>query len=128
MEPADLNSSTNANDDGTRLEAMLRGAAPALPDDGFSARVLAALPAAEEQRTPWRRIAFCLGGAAAGCGVAFWRSGAGPGLQSSLEHFGVTMANACLVFTNPIVSAALVATALSLLVAFRTELREKLLS
>ena len=127
MEPANLNSLPSANDD-ARLEALLRRAAPTLPDNGFSARVLAALPATEEQHAPWRRAVFCLVGAAAGCGLAFWRSGASPGLQSGLEQFGVNLADASLVFADPMVSAALVVTALSLLVAFRTELREKLLS
>ncbi len=41
MEPADVN--PGARDD-ARLEALLRRPAPPLADDGFSARVLAALP------------------------------------------------------------------------------------
>lgn len=42
MEPANLNSPSDRGDD--RLESLLRTPAPPLPDDGFSTRVLAALP------------------------------------------------------------------------------------
>jgi len=126
MESADLNSSANANDD-ARLEAMLRRASPALPDNGFSARVLAALPP-EAEATPWRRIAFCVAGAAAGCGFALWQGVSWPELQADAAQFSAKLANAGSALDNPMFGAALVVTALSLLVAFRTELREKLRS
>ncbi len=82
MEPADLNSSPP---DDARLEAWLRAhsAAAPLPDDGFSARVLAALPARthpalaadllaarraadRRRRAVHRRLCLCLLGALAG--------------------------------------------------------------
>ena len=124
MEPADLNHP--ANDD-ARLEAMLRRAAPPLPDDGFSARVLAALPAPEAAAALWRRIAFCLAGAAAGYGFALWRGAAWPDLQLELEQFATALVNATSTLADPLLGAALVVTALSLLFAFQSELRERLL-
>jgi hypothetical protein len=127
MEPEDVNLSPNVNDD-AQLEALLRTAAPVLPDDGFPARVLAALPAAEAERIPWRRIAFCLVGAAAGCGFALWRGVSWPGLQSGLEQFAAALVNAGPALADPLLGAALVVTTLSLLFAFRAELREKLMS
>jgi hypothetical protein len=61
MEPANLNSSSSASGDDARLEAFLRQPLPELPDDGFSRRVLAALP---ERRSPYARnraLACCAG-------------------------------------------------------------------
>ena len=124
MEPADLNSPANED---PRLEAMLRSAAPNLPDDGFSTRVLAALPQAVEQRVSWRRALFCVVGAGVGVSLALWQGVSWPELQSGIERFATTLANAGPSLANPMFAAALVVTLLSLLVAFQSELREKLL-
>jgi DNA-binding transcriptional LysR family regulator len=61
MEPADMNP---ASPEDARLEALLRDAAPPLPDEGFSRQVLAALPPRRRQ-TPWRTIAYGVAGATA---------------------------------------------------------------
>lgn len=119
MEPADLNPFPNANDD-VRLEALLRDAVSALPDDGFSSRVLAALPPEETAAGSWRRTAFCFAGAAAGCGYALWRGVNWPELQAEFGRTTTALA-------DPLFMGALVVAALSLLFAFRAELREKLL-
>lgn len=44
MEPANLTPFDSTGSEDARLESWLRSAPPALPDNGFSARVLAALP------------------------------------------------------------------------------------
>lgn len=51
---------------------MFREVAPPLPDDGFSVRVLAALPAPSSSRTPVLRASAILAGAMAGLAFA-WR-------------------------------------------------------
>jgi hypothetical protein len=79
MEPADLNSSPERDD--ARLEAWLRQPTAPLPDDGFSQRVLAALPPSAPAtvsvfvpapaRLNWRRLAVCTTGAIIGGIVAY---------------------------------------------------------
>jgi hypothetical protein len=65
MEPTDLNRS--ALDD-AQLDTWLRSNAAAvpLPDNGFSQRVLASLPPPASRAAGWRRLIFCIAGAAAG--------------------------------------------------------------
>lgn len=66
MEPADLDRPRPGDES---LEAWLRRPrAPELPDAGFSAQVLAALPPRRSPR--WGRILLCAAGAAAGAAVA----------------------------------------------------------
>ena len=64
MEPTDLK---NDSPESVQLETWLRSEAAAtpLPDDGFSRRVLAALPA-RTPRLSRQRLWFCLGGALLG--------------------------------------------------------------
>src|SRR5258706_16248959 len=102
MEPTDLNSS--ANDD-ARLEALLRTATSPLPDVGFSARVIAALPSERPRTRSWRRIGFCAAGAAMGCGLAIWRGASWPGVQSGLGELGVALVDSCGQLANPIFAA-----------------------
>jgi len=68
MEPNDLNS---LPPDDVQLEAWLRASTtlPPLPDDGFSQRVLTALPPPAREDSVWRRW-FCVAGALTGGGVA----------------------------------------------------------
>ena len=127
MEPSDLTPSSKMGDE-AQLDALLRRAAPPLTDDGFSARVLAALPAAPEQRTSWRRSIFCLVGALAGCGFAFWRGLAASDWEAGFERVATAFLNLGPAFADPLVGAALVVAVLSLGVAFWTELRENLRS
>ena len=126
MEPADLNSSPDANGD-ARLEALLRRATTPLDDDGFSARVLAALPAPVKPRVPWQRILFCIAGALAGCGYAVWRGVSGPAFETGIARLGNTLADFGPSMTDPRFVTAMGVTVLSLALAFRTELREKFL-
>jgi hypothetical protein len=74
MEPENL---TPPDADGIRLEKLLRASAPPeLPDDGFSARVLASLPvsAAGDARSVWT-VLWALAGAAAGLAVVLGAGG-----------------------------------------------------
>ncbi|HVW20265.1 MAG TPA: hypothetical protein VHC86_03545 [Opitutaceae bacterium] len=65
MEPANL------RPDDDPIEALLRRALPPeVPDAGFSARVLAALPPPSRRSLPWRQILLCAAGAAAGAAAA----------------------------------------------------------
>jgi hypothetical protein len=59
MEPANMNPHPDRAD--AHLEALLREPAPAVPDDGFSARVLTALPPPVGTPLPWTRVAICTG-------------------------------------------------------------------
>jgi hypothetical protein len=112
MEPADLN--PPAGDD-PQIEAWLRRPAPTLRDDGFSARVLASLPpAAKTVSRPWYRIALCLTGAGLGCVVGF------------TQHVPWAESVAPLaMLADPLAIAALGVSILSVLFAFRTEVRER---
>ena len=68
MEPNDLNS---LPPDEAQLDAWLRASTtqPPLPDDGFSQRVLSALPPPARPDSV-RRLWFCVAGALIGGGVA----------------------------------------------------------
>jgi hypothetical protein len=126
MEPADLNSPPDASDD-ARLRALLRRQTAPLPDGGFSARVMAALPVAS---TPSRayspRIWIYLAGALAGSGFAFWRAGSWGEIRAetiqAVSRLGAPLAT----FNDPTFILALAVAAFSLLVAFRTEVRRML--
>lgn len=69
MEPTNLNSPPP---DDEQLEALLRRAASAaLPDDGFSTRVLAALPSKDPSPSPLLRPTLCVVAAVAGTAFAW---------------------------------------------------------
>lgn len=119
MEPTDLNASSR---DDQRLAAMLRDAQPAVADDGFSARVLAALPSPKPSTAAWRsRPLVCICGALVGSAFA-WKLG-----MSSLS-FDAASAELRASFLAPFVNdapfaltgvgIAFVVTAASLLYAF----------
>jgi hypothetical protein len=127
MEPTDLNSSPDANDE-ARLTALLRPTSAPLPDDGFSARVVMALPPAGTGPAPWRRIVFCLAGLAAGCGVVLWRGGSWITMQSGADRFVAAFGReATPNLASPWLVSALVVATLSLVFAFRVELRDRFL-
>src|SRR5215216_2846305 len=77
MEPTDLNSKSP---DDAQIDASLRAgsAVSPLPDDGFSARVLAALPPARTRLNSSLRAWLCAAGALIGGIVAASSSGTGP--------------------------------------------------
>ena len=67
------------------LERLLRDdARRAIADDGFTARVLGALPAARPRIRPWLKPALVLGSAALGCILAVILS---PAATSLLQGF-----------------------------------------
>jgi hypothetical protein len=129
MEPTDLKSSP----DDDRLDAWLRtsGAAAPLPDDGFTSRVLAALPPpspaltpagllAARRRAAHRRAWFCLIGAALGCAVSF--SGGTAGLVQGVDALLPALAAAGRMLATPSLGLAAAVTAASLLVSYWPEL------
>ena len=97
------------------LERWLReDAQRALPDDGFNARVMAALPARARPQNPWLRPALVLGSAVVGSALA---AALAPGDASAIQGFidlaqmrGFTPA----AITGLALSAALLACALVL--------------
>ena len=135
MEPANLNSAPREGDDGggesdARLAALLRDRSTALADEGFSARVLAALPPPRRTPTPalGRRLAVGWAGAVAGIAFALWRGTSPTDLQTAFDQTGVALLKATAVLADPVFVIAFVATGLSLLFAFKSELRTRLFS
>jgi hypothetical protein len=120
MEPANMNT---APDDNERLVTMLRETAPALPDYGFSQRVMTALPPKTHISVFHLRLSLSLLGAIAGLLFA-WRNGvsvkslklAANQLTGSFAPTG-TMSDAHVLI-------ALAVTLLSLLYAFRNNSRQ----
>jgi hypothetical protein len=128
MEPTDLNSSANPNDD-AGLAAMLRHATNDLPDEVFTTRVLAALPPAKAGPAPGLRIKLCLAGTIAGCAVVLWSGISWPGVQSDAERFAVAFGTTTIShLIDPWFVSAITMATVSLLFAFYAELRGKLLS
>ncbi len=112
MEPDHLNPPLP---DDSRLEAPLRQPAPAMPDDGFSRRVLAALPGRKPARRPGLRLVFCTAGAVVGLIIAFRDVTASPEGFSGLAELGQTISGLGEIFSTPGVLLALAVTAGSLL-------------
>jgi hypothetical protein len=97
MEPSGLNSTPP---DDAVLEALLRGGAePDLPDDGFTRRVLAALPPSRP-RIDLRRLILCAIGLAAGAAAGFRQ-------VTGTPAWGAIAGQAAAFFSNPIAVAAL---------------------
>lgn len=124
MEPDNLNPPPPSND--TRLEAWLRTntALPPLPDDGFSRRVLAALPA--PQRTPGvsPRLCAIAAGATLGIGFAALKLFTAAPDEFSLPVLGPEAADAFEHLTDPKLHVALGVTVLTLGFAFWRKLRQ----
>jgi hypothetical protein len=119
MESTDLNSPTS---DDERLQAMLRESSPPLADDGFSTRVIAALPPEKQTFVLYARLAVCALGASIGL-VFTWKRGvsteslilAANQILESVAQTGMGLGDSRIV-------AALAVTALSLLYAFKRQL------
>ena len=112
MEPANL---TPTPDEDEALAALLRSSAPALPDDGFSPRVLTALPLPRTVRWAWPQITATALGAAAGLGFAYFK---GASLSDSVSVVG-TESGAFLAKLNaPGFAFALALTGVSLLIPY----------
>lgn len=130
MEPSSLNSSPDEAADAA-LTAMLRTQAPAIPDDGFSARVLSALPPPRAavllprpSRWPW---AAYIGGGLAGATFALSRAGSWPDFVSATSQLVHALSAVLALLTEPWLVLALVLAALSLVIALPfTQLRWRL--
>ena len=57
--------------DDETLDRQLREALPYINDDGFTARVIASLPAAQQREPQWLRAMIVLGLALLGIGIAY---------------------------------------------------------
>jgi len=110
MEPANLTPSEEA-----RLDTLLRQAQPPLPDDGFSRRVLAALPPRLEARSSRRRTIFVAVGALTGYIIAFPHLNPWPSLVVLLNQFDAAIVAS---FSNLSLGFSLVVVVLSIFFAF----------
>jgi hypothetical protein len=121
MESPYLNSPSPENDE---LETQLRThlSVTTLPDNGFSERVLAALPTVENRSLKLRRQLFCAAGLIAGIVVAtstlIPSDDSSPQISSLID----ALAGAGMQLFAPPVALALGAAALSLWFAFRGRL------
>lgn len=121
MEPDDLKSSPP---DEAALETWLRTSAtlPALPDNGFSTRVLTALPPAKQTRFPARLLA-CFAGAFAGMIVAAWPLLAADNRLENMASLEFELRRALELMSTPAMGLAIGVTVCSLLYVFWQDLR-----
>jgi hypothetical protein len=124
MESTDLNHSS----DDTQIDSWLRANArqAALPDDGFSARVLAALPAQTPVRRSPRRTWLWLSGGAVGCVVAARTGGSASEIATQFATLVTESRAAFAPLADPSLLLATVVTAGSLMVVYWRELTSKL--
>jgi hypothetical protein len=122
MESPNLNSPFPENDE---LDAQCRAqfSVPAIPDGGFSARVLAALPAPANRTFRRRRRWFCAVGLIAGIAVTAIRLMISNDSSPLLPQLANGMSAAATQFFSGPVMLALGLTAFSLWFAFRDRLR-----
>lgn len=113
---------TPAPDD-AQLEAWLRSSTflPALPDDGFSSRVLAALPP-PKRRFP-ARVLVCLAGGAVGMAVAARPLLAAGNLLDDLPALDAALVSAFDQLANPALGVAASVTLATLAYVFWRDLR-----
>ena len=121
MEPTDLNP---LQPDEPQLEAWLRASAtlPPLPDDGFTQRVLTALPATARQPSA-QRFWFCAGGAVIGVIVAALGALNSGSRTASLMALQDSILATLAQLSVPAFGLALGITAVSLWFAFHDRLR-----
>lgn len=128
MEPSNVNDPEFDPTDDGRLQAWLRSVQQPLPDEGFSRRVLAALPPPRCASAPvWSRPVACTIGLLAGVSFAWQRietaGGFSPGggqwrrtLEEALWKFDTPMAPT----TQTALTIALAVAAVSMAYAFYT--------
>ncbi len=111
--------------DDTPVEAWLRSSAslPPLPDDGFSHRVLAALPPPARRRANRLRLVLCLAGALAGVALVLQHSPDFPDIFHRLEQLDPVLNQATSQLADPAFAIALGVTAASLLFVFWRDIR-----
>lgn len=119
MEPADLNSPSSRD---RRLEQILSQPLAPLSDDGFSGRVLAALPE-KKSAAPFSilRWGLCLVGATLGATLAVRHGVLSDGLSSAGAQLNEALANASVLLTDLRLITALLITGVSLLFALKPD-------
>jgi hypothetical protein len=125
MEPTSL---TPPPSDDDQIEAWLRSnaALPAIPDDGFSAQVMTALPPRSTPPSKATRQWFCTGGALAGIGVALAEMAGSADLPPNLATLEHELHRTLAQLATPAAGVAVVVTAASLLFVFWREIRIQL--
>lgn len=126
MEPTNLNAFPPPGDEDAQLAGFLTHASPPLPDDGFSDRVLARLPAPRRPADFGRSLAI-LGAALAGLAVAAWPAVApgdrGPAIAAVVQDRLTLLQNALGQGAHPLPAGGLIIAAIvtgcSLLFALR---------
>jgi len=117
MESSNLNPLPREDD---RLADLLRGQSPALPDDGFSTRVLAALPpSTSAPQANGLRTALCVAGAAAGLAVALGNGVSWAGLRANAEAMEPVLIRLAAFFSDPWFIPALIIAGVSVFFALR---------
>lgn len=113
----------NSSHDDERLEALLRQPSPEIRDDGFSTRVLMALPPRRSRAPLPARPLACAIGALAGL-ILFWaRVDTGQELTIPMETWRNALTILAETAWEPEISIAAGTTLLSLLYAFRSNVR-----
>ena len=125
MEPKDLKSDSP---DDAPIEAWLRARATLapLPDDGFSTRVLAALPPAARSMKPALRPWLCAAGAIVGCVLAASSGLTAPAAVDQVAALASALQTALTPLADPSFGLALVVTGVSLAFVYWRELTSKL--
>ena len=116
MEPANL---TPLPPDRDPLEAWLSAKAPVapLPDEGFTARVLAALPPPQGS-FPWHRLLLYTTGTLSGLAVAWWQGGSGLNPAPILTWWNAVAAQTVRLLADPWWSLALAGAIVAAAVVF----------
>ena len=118
MEPSRLNSPPDDADD--QLTALLRSNTTALSDNGFSTRVLTALPPRRERHwmlTP-RFVCTVVIGATSGIGFAWLKGASLTRLADGLSQIGSEISSCGTTLNDPWFILALGLTAVSLLIPY----------
>jgi hypothetical protein len=118
MEPSSLNSSRDGD---AALTTLFRTHVPSIPDDGFSARVLSALPPPEaavvrSHRVRWPWAAY-IGGSLAGATFAVSRAGSWPDFITGVSQLTNALVVVVSTLSEPWLVLALILSALSLVIA-----------
>lgn len=98
-----------------QFASLLRARLPALPDDGFSQRVVAQLPV---PRRPYRGLAWGSGGAIVGAVFAIGKGAAWSGPAHGGWEWNTSFAPAAASVANPWLLLTLGVTGFSLLIAY----------
>jgi hypothetical protein len=118
MEPANL---TPFRSDHDPVESWLRAkAVDPLPDNGFSARVIAALPPSPASFS-WRRLLLCAGGTLCGLAFAWSQGGDWPDGATLARLWNVSVTETVQLLENPWWSLAFASVIVAAAVAFAVQ-------